>query len=230
MPEAGPLVDFPWLLERLDMLALRTAEHVWLTAIAVSVGFAIAFGLALVVRRLPIAYGPITAAASIVYAIPSLALFALLVPIIGRSVLTVEIALVGYTLLILVHNIVAGFRSVPAEVIDAADALGYTAWGRLWRVELPLALPIIVAGLRIATVTTIGLVTVAALIAPWGLGFLITDGFRRFFPTLYLTGAALSVALAMIADALFVALERRVTPWARAAEPPTRRERAEAAG
>jgi len=215
------MVDFPWLVERLDMLALRTAEHVWLTAIAVSAGFAIAFGLALVVRRLPIAYGPITAAASVVYTIPSLALFALLVPIIGRSVLTVEIALVGYTLLILVHNIVAGFRSIPPDVHDAADTLGYTAWSKLWRVELPLAMPVIVAGLRIATVTTIGLVTVAALIAPWGLGFLITDGFRRFFPTLYLAGAVLSVVLAMIADTLFVALERRVTPWAQRAGPAT---------
>ena len=216
MPEAGPLVDVPWLLERLDMLALRTAEHVWLTAIAVSVGFAIAFGLALVIRRLPIAYGPITAAASIVYAIPSLALFALLVPIIGRSVLTVEIALVGYTLLILVRNTVAGLAGVPPEVREAADAMGYTSWGRLWRVELPLAMPVIIAGLRIATVTTIGLVTIAAFIGQGGLGFLITDGLRRFFPTLYITGAVLSVLLAMVADALFVGAQRRATPWVRA--------------
>lgn len=216
MPDTEPLIRFDWLLERLPMLAMRTAEHIWLTAIAVGVGLLVSFTLALLIRRLPIAHTPVTAAASVLYTIPSLALFALLVPITGRSVLTVEIALVSYTLLILVRNILAGFRSVPVEVHDAADALGYTAWSKLWRVELPLALPVIVAGLRIATVSTIGLVTVAALIAPWGLGFLIADGFSRFFPTLYLTGAALSVGLAMAADAAFVAVERAATPWAAA--------------
>ena len=216
MAEPEPLIRLDWLLERLDMLAARTLEHVWLTALAVLIGFVISFGLALLIRRLPAAGAPVNALAAIVYTIPSLALFAVLVPITGRTVLTLQIALVGYTLLVLVRNNVAGLASVPADVREAAAGMGYTAWARLWRVELPLALPVIIAGLRIATVTTIGLVTIAALIAPWGLGFLIGDGLRRFFPTLYVTGALLSVALAVVADALFVLLERRVTPWARA--------------
>ncbi|HWH24487.1 MAG TPA: ABC transporter permease subunit, partial [Candidatus Limnocylindria bacterium] len=121
----------------------------------------------------------------------------------------------SYTLFILVRNIVAGLASVPEEVREAAAGMGFSWWGRLWQVELPLALPVIVAGLRIATVTTIGLVTVAALIAPMGLGFLIVDGLRRFFPTLYLAGALLSVVLAVVADALFVLAQRAATPWAR---------------
>jgi osmoprotectant transport system permease protein len=216
MAEGAPLVDFGWLLARLDMLAARTLEHVWLSLIAVVLGFVIAFALALLIRRRPGAYAPITATAAVLYTIPSLALFAALIPITGRTVLTVEIALVGYTLLILVRNTVAGLEGVPADVREAATGMGYTYWKRLWRVELPLALPVIVAGLRIATVTTIGLVTVAALIAPWGLGFLITDGLRRFFPTLYIAAAVLSVLLAIAADALFVLLQRRLSPWAAA--------------
>jgi osmoprotectant transport system permease protein len=211
-----PLIRFDWLAQRLDMLAFRTLEHIWLTVLAVSIGFAISFALALYIRRNRRTLGPITATASVLYSIPSLALFAILVPITGLTTLTAQIALVSYTLLILVRNIVAGLDGVPAEVREAADGLGYTSLGRLWHVELPLALPVIIAGLRIATVTTIGLVTVAALIGQGGLGFLITDGLRRFFPTLYVTGAVLSVLLAVVADALFVALQRVTTPWAHA--------------
>jgi osmoprotectant transport system permease protein len=215
MPEGEPLVRLDWLLERLDMLAMRTAEHVWLTAIAVVVGFAISFALALLIRRRRVLFGPTTALAAILYTIPSLALFGLLVTITGRTVLTAEIALVSYTLLILVRNTVAGLDGVPEEVREAAVGMGYGYWTMLLRVELPLALPVIVAGLRIATVTTIGLVTVASLIGIGGLGFLIEDGLRRFFPTLYLTAAVLAVVLAVLADGLFVLLERAATPWAR---------------
>jgi osmoprotectant transport system permease protein len=211
-----PLIRFDWLAQRLDMLAFRTLEHIWLTILAVSIGFAISFALALFIRHRRAALGPVTATAGVLYSIPSLALFAVLVPITGLTTLTAQIALVSYTLLILVRNIVAGLDSVPAEVREAADGLGYTSIGRLWHVELPLALPVIIAGLRIATVTTIGLVTVAALIGQGGLGFLITDGLRRFFPTLYITGAVLSVLLAVAADAFFVLLQRATTPWARA--------------
>jgi osmoprotectant transport system permease protein len=215
MPEE-PLIRWDWLAARLDMLAFRTLEHLWLTVLAVSIGFAISFALALFIRRRPGTYEPISATAGIIYSIPSLALFGLLVPITGLTVLTAQIALVGYTLLILVRNTVAGLAGVPPEVREAALAMGYTGLGRLLRVELPLALPVIIAGLRIATVTTIGLVTVAALIGQGGLGYLITDGLRRFFPTLYLTGAILSVLLAIAIDALFVGLQRLTTPWARA--------------
>jgi osmoprotectant transport system permease protein len=215
MREGEPLIRLDWLLARLDMLAARTLEHIWLTVLAVAIGFALSFALALVIRRWRRTVTPITAGAAILYTIPSLALFAALVPLTGRTVLSAEIALVSYTLFILVRNILAGLDSVPEDVREAAVAMGYPAWSRLWRVELPLALPVIVAGLRIATVTTVGLVTVAALIGIGGLGFLIEDGLRRFFPTLYLAGALLSVALAIGADALFVGLQRLATPWAR---------------
>ena len=215
MADPEPLIRWDWLATRLDMLWERTIEHLLLTSIAVVVGFVIAFVLSLIIRRRPGTYTPITAAAGILYTIPSLALFALLIPITGLTILTAEIALVSYTLLILVRNTVAGLQGVPPEVREAAVAMGYTSWARLWRVELPLALPVIVAGLRIATVTTVGLVTVSALIGQGGYGRLIEDGLRRFFPTMYLTGAVLSVVLAVLADALFVLLQRRATPWAR---------------
>jgi osmoprotectant transport system permease protein len=216
MPEGEPFIRWDWLADHVDDVWGYTVEHIWLSAIAVAVGFAIAFAFSLIIVRIPRAYGPITAATGILYTIPSLALFAILVPITGFTVLTAEIALVSYTLLILIRNIVAGLATVPAEVREAADGMGYARWHRLWRVELPLAVPVIIGGLRIATVTTIGLVTVSALIGQGGLGRLIEDGLRRFFPTMYVTGAVLSVLLAVLADAAFVWLQRRSTPWTRA--------------
>ncbi len=211
-----PVIDWGWIGSHLDDLWDLTVEHIMLTVIAVGVGFVLSFGLALVVLRWRGTYGPITAFAGILYTIPSLALFALLVPITGLSALTAEIALVSYTLLILVRNIVIGVDGVPVDARDAADGMGFTSRGRFWRVELPLALPVIVAGLRIATVTTIGLVTVSALIGQGGLGRLINDGLQRAFPTMTITGAVLSVMLAVVADVLFVLALRRLTPWDRA--------------
>lgn len=216
MPEGEPLIRWDWLLDHTDDIIDRLVEHVWLTVVAIAVGFVISFVLALIAIRRGWTYGPITAATGILYTIPSLALFAILVPITGLSVLTAEIALVGYTLLILIRNIVAGIQGVPRDVIEAAEGMGFGIATRLVRVELPLAVPVIVAGLRIATVSTIGLVTVAALIGQGGLGKLIEDGLSRRFSTLYITGAVLSVALAVLADAAFVLLQRVLTPWARA--------------
>lgn len=216
MPEGEPLIRWDWLLDHTDDIIDRLVEHVWLTVVAVAVGFVISFVLALIAIRRGWTYGPITAATGILYTIPSLALFAILVPITGLSVLTAEIALVGYTLLILIRNIVAGIQGVPRDVIEAAEGMGFGIATQLVRVELPLAVPVIVAGLRIATVSTIGLVTVAALIGQGGLGKLIEDGLSRRFSTLYITGAVLSVALAVLADAAFVLLQRVLTPWARA--------------
>jgi osmoprotectant transport system permease protein len=185
--------------------------------IAVGAGFVISFGLALLVRRYPPAYGPILAVSSLLYAIPSIALFVLLIPITGLSLLTTEIALVSYTLVILVRNIVTGLRGVPAEVIEAARGMGYSDAQRLWRVELPIAMPIIVAGVRIATVTTIGLVTIATLIGMGGLGYLIVNiGVQRRFPTATITGIIIVVLLSTVVDLGLQALQRRVTPWARA--------------
>jgi osmoprotectant transport system permease protein len=214
--EDEPIIRWDWVLDHLDDLADRTVEHIVLTVLAVGIGFLISFALAIAITRRRWLYGPVTATAGIVYTIPSLALFAILVPITGLTILTAEIALVGYTILILVRNIVAALDGVPAEVREAADAMGYSRWARLWRVELPLATPVIVAGLRIATVTTVGLVTVSALIGQGGLGDLIQDGIRRFFPTMIVLGAVLSVALAVVADVLLLALQRLVTPWTRA--------------
>ncbi len=152
------------------------------------------------------------------YTIPSLALFALLVPYTGFTVLTAEIGLVSYTLLILIRNIVRGIRGIPADVREAAVGMGYAPREILWRIELPLALAVIFAGIRVATISTIGLVTVTALIGQGGFGFLILTGMQRsFFTTEMIAGAVLSVALAGAADALLVLLQRRLTPWTRAA-------------
>jgi osmoprotectant transport system permease protein len=210
--------DPSWVVENLDLIGGLLIEHLFLTALAIGIGFVIAFGLALLIRGSPRLYGPVLGVTGTIYAIPSLALFALLTPVTGiGTVLTAEIALVGYTLLILVRNIVEGLRGVPADALEAAAGMGYTPAQRLLRVELPLAVPVIMAGVRIATVTTIGLVTVTALTGLGGVGYLIvTIGVQRgsFGLTQTLTGVVLAVALAVVADALLLTLQRRLTPWA----------------
>jgi osmoprotectant transport system permease protein len=214
----GP-VDVDWIVDNLDRIGGLVVEHLYLTGIAMGIGLVISAGLALLVRSRPRWYGPIIGATGTMYAIPSLALFALLTPLTGiGTVLTAEIALISYTLLILTRNMVEGLRAVPAEAIEAAAGMGYTATQRLLRVELPLALPIILAGVRIAAVTTIGLVTVTALIGLGGLGYLIvTIGTQRgsFGLTATLTGVFLAVGLAVVADLALLALQRALTPWAR---------------
>jgi len=214
MTPGEPLVRWDWIVSHLDEVVLRLGEHLLLTVIAVGVGLLIAFAIALAVLRWPRVYGPATWITGILYTIPSLALFALLIPFTGLTIVTAEIGLVGYTLLILLRNIVGGIRAVPADATEAARGMGYTAAQTLWRVQLPLALPVIVAGIRIATITTIGLVTVTALIGQGGLGYFILIGLQRFFSTPLLLGAFLSVALAVIADALLVLAQRTLTPWA----------------
>lgn len=219
MIEGEPFFRLEWVLERLDVLSQRIGEHLLVTVIAVAAGLVISFALALVVRRYPRIYGPILAVSGVLYAIPSIALFVLFIPITGLSLLTAEIALISYTLVILVRNIVTGLRGVPADVIEAARGMGYTDRQRLWRVELPIALPIIVAGLRIATVTTIGLVTVATLIGMGGLGYLIVNiGVQRRFPTATITGVIIVVLLSTAVDLGLQLLQRRLTPWARERE------------
>jgi osmoprotectant transport system permease protein len=193
----------------------RLVEHVQLTAIAVSIGFAIAAAAALAAYRFRRVEVPFGLASGVLYTIPSLALFQLLVPITGLTLTTVEIALVSYTLLILFRNILFGLRSVPPEVLEAARGMGLTPAQILVRVELPLALPAIVAGIRIATVTTISLATIAAFVLPDGLGQPILDGLRTFFKTKFIAAGALAVALAVVADAALVLLQRALTPWAK---------------
>jgi len=215
MTEGEPLIRWDWIAGHLDEIAFRLGEHVELTAIAVGLGFVIAFGLALAILRTPRLEGPVTWFTGTLYTIPSLALFALLIPYTGLSVLTAEIGLVSYTLLILIRNIVRGIRDVPADVREAATGMGYTPRDLLWRVEVPLALAVIIAGVRVATISTIGLVTVTALIGEGGFGYFILIGIQRFFSTELIVGAVLSVALAIGADGLLVLLQRRFTPWTR---------------
>jgi osmoprotectant transport system permease protein len=164
-------------------------------------------------RRL---YGPVIAITGVLYTIPSLALFAMLVPVFGLSRTTALVPLTAYTLLILVRNTVTGLDGVAPDVKDAAVGMGYSRWRALLRVELPLALPAIIAGIRIATVTTIGLVTVTALIGQGGLGSLMLDGLQRDFRTPLTVGIVLSLALAVVADLLLVLAQRLATPWMRA--------------
>ena len=217
MTEGEPLVRWDWVAGHLDEIAQRLLEHVELAAIAVGVGFVIAFALALLIVRRPRLESPITFVTGTLYTIPSLALFVLLIPYTGLSVLTAEIGLVSYTLLILIRNIVGGIRGVPAEVLEAATGMGYTPRQRLWRVEVPLALAVIIAGVRVATISTIGLVTVTALIGQGGFGYFILIGIQRSFSTELLVGAVCSVMLAIGADGLLVLLQRRLTPWTRPA-------------
>jgi osmoprotectant transport system permease protein len=212
-----PLVDWAWIADHLDDIGLRLGQHLGISAIAVAVGLAIAMALALWARRIPGLRGPVTGATGVLYTIPSLAMFAALVPFTGLSLLTAEIPLVVYTLLILFRNIMAGFDGVPDEVREAADGMGYRSGERLRQIELPLAVPLIIAGIRLASVSTIGLVMIVSLLGRnfGGLGVFITEGIQTFFATKVYVGAALSVALAIAADLALVALERRATPWAR---------------
>jgi osmoprotectant transport system permease protein len=208
-------IDWAWMADHLDELVARTIQHLWLTAIAVSIGFAISFVLAIIAVRRRAAYGPILGVTDVLYTIPSLAIFAGLVSITGITLLTVEIPLVMYTLVIFVRNIASGFDSVPVDVVEAADGMGYTRTQRLRRVEVPLAVPLIVAGLRLATVSTIGLVTVTSVLGDTfgGLGFFILEGYRRNFPTELYFGAIPSILLAVLLDVVFVRFQGRITPW-----------------
>ncbi len=207
--------DWGWVFDHLGLIGDRLLQHVTLTAIAVGVGLLISFPLAVVAYRRRRLYPPIAWVTGILYTIPSLALFSLLLPFTGLSTLTAEIGLASYTLLILIRNTVTGLAGVPEDVKEAAYGMGYTGRQLLWRVELPLALPAVVAGLRIASVTTIGLVTVTALIGKGGLGALMLGGFRRLYPEIMIVvGLVLSVGLAIACDALLLAGQRTLTPWA----------------
>ena len=211
---AAELVRWSWVVDHLDDIRGYLLQHVQLTALAVLLGLLLAFPLALAAIRWPRLYGPILGFTGILFTIPSLALFALLVPFTGLSRTTAEVGLVAYTLLILVRNILAGLDGVPDEVREAAHGMGYRPVGQLLRVELPLAVPVIVAGIRIATVTTIGLVTVTGLIGQGGLGAFIIEGINRDFRTPLVVGSVCSVGLAVVADLLLAGAARLVAPWA----------------
>ncbi|MET9643913.1 ABC transporter permease [Streptomyces syringium] len=193
-----------------------TLQHVGITLASVAIGLLVAFPLALLARRWRGVAGPVLGLTTILYTVPSLAMFSLLVPVFGLSVAVVVTGLVLYSLTILVRNILAGLASVPEEAREAARGMGYGPVRLLFGVELPLALPALMAGLRITTVSTVSLTTVGAIIGYGGLGNLIYEGMHSFFKAQVLTASALCVALAVLADLALLLLQRLLTPWARA--------------
>lgn len=201
-----------------DTLQPALVQHIELSAIAIGIGIVLASALALAGFRYRLLDPPIGLFADFLYTIPSLALFQLLVPFTGLTVTTVEVALVSYTLLILYRNMIAGLRAVPPEALEAARGTGLTRVQTFTRVELPLALPAIIAGLRIATVSTVSIATVAAFVIPEGLGrpiFIALD--QNIFKTEILAAGLLAIALALFADVLLVLAQRALTPWTRVA-------------
>ncbi len=210
-----PWVNWDWLSTHVQVFVDALVQHVQLTAIAIGVGFAIALPVGVIAQRRRELRGPVLTLFGIFYTIPSIALFALLIPYTGLTTLTAEIGLVGYAVLILTRNVIVGLDAVPQDVLDAADGMGYRWTARLLRVELPLAMPAIIAGVRIATVTTIGLVTITALIGLGGLGQLILQGLIQNFHTPLVVATVLSIALAFVADVAIAMGQRLALPWAR---------------
>jgi osmoprotectant transport system permease protein len=204
-----------YFVDRQDELVDATVEHVLITVAAVALGVAIAFPLALLARRFPRLESSVLGVSTGLYTIPSLALFSLLVPFTGLSPTTVVIGLGLYALTILVRAILAGLESVPDDVRESATGLGYGRRRLLMRIELPLALPVIMAGLRVATVSTVALTTVGTLVSYGGLGNLIKEGVDTNFRAELFAAAVLCVLLAVLLDVLLVLTQRLLTPWTR---------------
>ena len=204
-----------WIVEHFDRYTHPLVEHLFLTVEAVAFGFAIGFALALLAHRRRWIVGPIVGITGVLYTLPSLAVFFLLLPLTGRGNTTAIIALVAYSLLILFRNFMAGFENVPEEARDAGRGMGLTDRQLLWRVELPLALPEIMAGLRIAVTTTVGLGSLAFLAGAGGLGEALFDDIN--FRSNVLVAGGLAVLLAVVLDLLVLALQKALTPWTRAA-------------
>jgi osmoprotectant transport system permease protein len=213
----NPFFRWSYVTSQWSQIQGDLVQHIKLSLIAVALGTLISIPLAVLAWRYRIVRAPVFGVSSALYIIPSLALFAILGPITGfvASYKTAEIALIGYTLLILIWNTVAGLNAVPADAREAAVGLGYSPTTSLLRVDLPLALPYIFAGLRVATATVIGLVTVTALIGLGGLGQQITYGFNIDYNTPIIVGLVFSILLAAVADLLLVGAEYLATPWAR---------------
>jgi osmoprotectant transport system permease protein len=208
---------FHWFVDNFNERFLpRVGEHIKMTAIAVVIGFVIAFAAALIAHRYRRFELPFANVSALFYTIPSIAFFQIMVPITGIGLLSIEIALVSYTLLILFRNVLTGLREVPADVKESAEGMGLTRRQTLLKVELPLALPAIIAGIRVATVTTISLATIAAYITPLGLGAPIFNAIQSGANTEFVGASLLAILLALVADALIVIAQRFATPWARA--------------
>jgi osmoprotectant transport system permease protein len=216
-----PFVRWDWVVGHLDDIGTHTIEHLRLTGLSMGIGLVLAIALSAFALRWRRSYAPIIGVTGVLFTIPSLAAFAVLVPFTGLTTTTAIVPLVTYTLLILVRNIVTGVDGVPSDIRDAALGMGYRRWRLLWEIELPLALPAIMAGIRIATVTVVGLVTVTSLIGLGGLGSLILQGIRRGsvpFPTPIVVGTIASAALAATLDVGLLGLQRVLTPWLRRSE------------
>jgi len=202
-----------WVIDNIDRYVTPTLQHLVLVSVSVALGFAIAFALALVSHRRRWLVPPVTAATGILYTIPSLAFFFLLLPITGRGDDTAIIALTAYTLQIIYRNIVAGLRNVPEEAKDVGRGMGMTDRQLLWGVELPLAVPEIVAGLRIATVSTVALATLAVFAGGGGLGSEIVSGSNITFRTGVITAGGIAILMAIGFDVLWVGAQRKLSPW-----------------
>jgi osmoprotectant transport system permease protein len=213
----NPWFSWQYVHDNADAIKTALSFHAQLTAQTMLISLVVALPLAVLAYWIRPLTGPILALSGVLYTIPSLALLALLAPAVGTTSSTsVLIALVLYALLVLVRNSLAGLTQVPDEVRDAAAGMGYGRFGRLWRVELPLALPGIITGLRLATVSTVALVTVGSLIGKGGLGDLILGGFRNnFYKAEIMTGTILCIALALILDLVLSGIGRLLTPWTR---------------
>lgn len=202
-----------YLSTRSGTILADLRQHVILTIVAVGIGFLLSLPMSLLVRRFRRAEGPVIGLTSVLYGIPSVALFAVLVPVTGLTATTVEIGLVIYTLVIFVRNTLAGLDGVPDDVRDAAQGMGVGPVRMLLQVELPLALPAMLAGLRVATVSTVALVTVGSLIGVGGLGQELADAVSTDFKAEALTASVLCVLLAITADLLIVGVGWLLTPW-----------------
>ena len=214
----NPIIRWEWIVDEWDQIWEALLQHLELTVLSVALGCVLAAILSAIALRFRVTATPITGFTAFLYTIPSVAFFGLLAPYFGNlNRITAVIPLAAYTLLILVTNTIAGFDSVPQAVRESADGMGLTPTQRVLKVELPLALPYIIAGLRITVVSTVGLVTVASIIGQGGLGRLILDGLRRAFWTPMTIGATLSILLALLLDAGIHVVGRMATPWSKAA-------------
>ena len=202
-----------WAHKHIPEIALAVWQHLVLSITSVLIGLAIALVLAVVCARRPRLYAVVLTVTNIIFVIPSLALFAFLIPLLGLGMEPAVVGLSSYCLLILLRNIVTGLRGVPPDVLDAADGMGYSRWQRLFRIELPLALPLIISGSRIALVTVIGIATVAAFIDGGGLGTIILLGIDQEYTEKILVGGLLTALLAIIFDYLLTWAERALVRW-----------------
>ncbi|MGW4065878.1 ABC transporter permease [Amycolatopsis sp. NPDC004747] len=212
-----PIFQWKWVDRNADAIVQRLVEHISLTGAALGIGLVVSIGLAVVSLRYRWSYPVILGTAGALYVIPSLGAFAVLVPFFGLTFVSAMIPLATYTLLILIRNIVTGVDQVPNEVREAAVGMGYTRGRLLWQIELPLALPVVIAGLRVAAVTTIGLVTVTSMLGLGGLGYFIRAGIQTATPnsTEIIVGVGLSVVLAVVVDLVLWLSERVLAPWSR---------------